>query len=256
MLKKIDLNSDLGESFGQWQMGNDAAILSLVSSANVACGFHAGSPAHLLKTLKAAKAQNVSLGAHVSYPDLVGFGRRNMDISSEELMADVIYQIGALQGLAQAVGMQVRYVKPHGALYNTIAFNERQALAVIGAISAINPQLPLVGLAGSPLLGLAQQKGLKTVAEIFADRAYHSDGTLVSRQQPGAVIHDAQQAAERILKWLTEGGIVSIEGRFTPIEAQSICVHGDTPEALMMATEIHHLLVTEGIGIGSFLADK
>jgi len=255
MLKKIDLNSDLGESFGQWELGNDAAILRLVSSANVACGFHAGSPAHLLKTLKAAKAQNVTVGAHVSYPDLVGFGRRNMDIASDELTADVIYQIGALQGLAQAAGTEVRYVKPHGALYNTIAHNERQALAVIEAILTINPELPLVGLAGSPLLSLAQQQGLKTVAEAFADRAYHSDGTLVSRQQAGAVIHDARLAAARMLQWVTEGGLISIEGDFTPIEAQSICVHGDTPEAVVMATEIHRLLASQGIMIGSFLSE-
>lgn len=255
MLKKIDLNSDLGESFGQWQLGDDAAILRLVSSANVACGFHAGSPAQLLKTLKAARAQGVIIGAHVSYPDLVGFGRRNMDIASEELTADVIYQIGALQGLALAAGTQVRYVKPHGALYNTIAYNERQALAVIDAILAVNPALPLVGLAGSPLLSLAQQKGLKTVAEAFADRAYHSDGTLVSRQQSGAVIHDTRQVAERMLQWVTEGGLISTEGKFTVIEAQSICVHGDTPEAVAMATEIHHLLKSQGIVIGSFLSE-
>jgi len=255
MLKKIDLNSDLGESFGQWQLGDDAAILHLVSSANVACGFHAGSPAHLLKTLKAAAVRNVVVGAHVSYPDLVGFGRRNMDIASEELTADVIYQIGALQGLAHAAGTAVRYVKPHGALYNTIAYNERQALAVIDAILAINPSLPLVGLAGSPLLSLAQQKGLITVAEAFADRAYHSDGTLVSRQQAGAVIYDAREAAEHMLQWVTEGGLTSIEGQFTPIEAQSICVHGDTPEAVAMATQIRQLLESQGIVIDSFLSE-
>lgn len=255
MLKKIDLNSDLGESFGQWQLGDDAAILPLVSSANVACGFHAGSPAHLLNTLKAATAQSVIVGAHVSYPDLVGFGRRNMDLASDELTADVIYQIGALQGLAQAAGTEVRYVKPHGALYNTIAHNERQALAVIDAILAINPQLPLVCLAGSSLVSLAQQKGLKTVSEVFADRAYHSDGTLVSRQQAGAVIHDVEQVAGRMLQWVTEGGLISIEGDFTPIEAQSICVHGDTPEAVAMATQIRHLLESQGIVIASFLTE-
>jgi UPF0271 protein len=256
MLKKIDLNSDLGEHFGQWQLGDDAAILHLVSSANVACGFHAGSPAHLLNTLKAATTQRVIVGAHVSYPDLVGFGRRNMDIASEDLTADVIYQIGALQGLAQAAGTAVRYVKPHGALYNTIAHNERQALAVIDAILAINPGLPLVCLAGSPLVSLAQQKGLKTVSEVFADRAYHSDGTLVSRQQAGAVIHDVGQAAERMLQWVTEGGLISIEGDFTPIAAQSICVHGDTPEAVDMATQIRHLLESQGIVIDSFLSGR
>jgi len=255
MLKKIDLNSDLGEHFGQWQLGDDAAILPLVSSANVACGFHAGSPAHLLNTLKAATIQSVIVGAHVSYPDLVGFGRRNMDIASEDLTADVIYQIGALQGLAQAAGTAVRYVKPHGALYNTIAHNERQALAVIDAILTINPGLPLVCLAGSPLVSLAQQKGLKTVSEVFADRAYHSDGTLVSRQQAGAVIHDVGQAAERMLQWVTEGGLISIEGDFTPIAAQSICVHGDTPEAVNMAKQIRHLLQSQGIVIDSFLSE-
>ena len=253
MLKKIDLNSDLGESFGQWQMGDDTAILPLVSSANVACGFHAGSPANLLHTLRAAAAQHVAIGAHVSYPDLVGFGRRNMDIACEELTADVIYQIGALQGLAKAAGTDVHYVKPHGALYNTIAHHTGQALAVIDAILTVNPALPLVGLAGSPLLKLAQQKGLTTIAEAFADRAYHSDGTLVARTQPGAVIHNAQQAAERMLQWVTEGGLISVEGEFTRIDAQSICVHGDTPDALAMATEVRRLLVSQGIVIAAFI---
>lgn len=252
MLKTIDLNSDLGESFGQWSMGDDAAILKLVSSANVACGFHAGSPAGILETLKAAKAQGVTVGAHVAYPDLVGFGRRNMDIASDELTADVIYQIGALQGLARAAGTEVRYVKPHGALYNTIAYNECQALAVIDGILAVDPQLPLVGLAGSPVLFLAQQKGLKTIAEAFADRAYHADGTLVSRREAGSVLHDAQQVAERMLQLITEGGVQSVEGKFTPIQAESICVHGDSPGAMAMASQIRVLLEAQGIAIRSF----
>lgn len=187
MIKAVDLNSDLGESFGQWRMGNDTAVLEIVSSANIACGFHAGSPEGILKTLKAAKQHQVAIGAHVAYPDLVGFGRRNMDIASDELTADVIYQIGALQGLAKAVGMKVTYVKPHGALYNTIAHDKRQALAVIEAILAIDPQLILVALAGSPLITLAKEKGLRVVAEAFADRAYHADGTLVSRKQGGCI---------------------------------------------------------------------
>ncbi|MCT4716629.1 LamB/YcsF family protein [Enterobacteriaceae bacterium H18W14] len=254
MLKTIDLNSDLGESFGQWTMGDDAAILKLVSSANVACGFHAGSPAGILETLKAAKTQGVTVGAHVAYPDLVGFGRRNMDIASDELTADVIYQIGALQGLARAAGTQVRYVKPHGALYNTIAYNERQALAVIDGILAVDPQLPLVGLAGSPVLALAQQKGLKTIAEAFADRAYHADGTLVSRREAGSVLHDAQQVAERMLQLITDGGLKSVEGKFTPIQAESICVHGDSPGAIAMASQIRTLLEAQGIAIRSFIS--
>ncbi|NWC64751.1 LamB/YcsF family protein [Cedecea sp. P7760] len=252
MLKTIDLNSDLGESFGQWSMGDDAAILTLVSSANVACGFHAGSPAGILETLKAAKAQSVVVGAHVAYPDLVGFGRRNMDVASDELTADVIYQIGALQGLARAAGTEVRYVKPHGALYNTIAHHERQALAVIDAILAVDPQLPLVGLAGSPVLALAQQKGLKTIAEAFADRAYHADGSLVSRLEAGSVLHDAGQVAQRMLQLITQGGVDSIEGKFTPIQADSICVHGDSPGAIAMAAEIRKLLESQGIAIRAF----
>lgn len=185
MRKRIDLNSDLGESFGQWQMGDDAAMLKIVSSANIACGFHAGSPTGILATLRAAMQNNVVVGAHVAYPDLVGFGRRNMDLSYSELFADVIYQIGALIGLATTAGTDVRYVKPHGALYNTIAQDKRQAMAVIDAMLALDKQLELVVLAGSPLVQWAKDAGLNTVAEAFADRAYHADGRLVSRQQAG-----------------------------------------------------------------------
>lgn len=252
MKKNIDLNSDLGESFGQWTMGDDAAILQIVSSANVACGFHAGSPAGILETLRAAKAQGVAVGAHVAYPDLVGFGRRNMDIASDELTADVIYQIGALQGLAQAVGTRVRYVKPHGALYNTIAHDKRQAEAVLDAILAFDASLPLVVLAGSPLLAWAQQKGVATVSEAFADRAYHADGSLVSRREPGAVLHDAGQVAARMLQLITEGGVESIEGVFTPIQADSICVHGDSTGALVMAQAIRNLFISQEIEVQAF----
>lgn len=253
MVTAIDLNSDLGESFGQWTIGNDEAILALVSSANVACGFHAGSPAVMMKTLRAASARGVAVGAHVSYPDLVGFGRRNMDIASDELTADVIYQIGALQGMARAVGTEVRYVKPHGALYNTIAHDERQARAVIEGILDVDPQLLLVGLAGSRLLEWAEQKGLRTVAEAFADRAYHADGTLVSRREPGSVLHDVKLVAKRMLQLVTEGGVESVEGAFTPIKADSICVHGDSPGAIEMARQIRSLLEEQGISICPFV---
>ncbi|WP_273803745.1 LamB/YcsF family protein [Providencia rettgeri] len=252
MKKQIDLNSDLGESFGQWQMGNDGAILPVVSSANVACGFHAGSPEGILKTLKAAKENGVAVGAHVGYPDLVGFGRRNMDISSSELTADVIYQIGALKGLAAAAGTDVLYVKPHGALYNTIAHDKRQATAVIDAIKAIDSKLILVALAGSPLIGWAQESGLNVVAEAFADRAYNSDGTLVSRKQAGSVLHDPKIVAERMLQLVQEGGVVSIDGQFTPIDAGSICVHGDSPGALEMAQQVRLILEKQGIEIYGF----
>lgn len=248
----IDLNSDLGESFGQWKMGNDQAMLQVVSSANIACGFHAGSPVTILDTLKAAKTNNVTIGAHVGYPDLVGFGRRNMDIASNELTADVIYQIGALKGLATSIGAKVSYVKPHGALYNTIANDKRQAMAVINAICQIDANLILVALAGSPLIDWAKQQGLHVVAEAFADRSYHLDGTLVSRKETGAVLHDPELVAERMLQLVRDGGVTSIEGEFVTIEADSICVHGDSEGALAMAQKVREKLQQNGITITSF----
>jgi 5-oxoprolinase (ATP-hydrolysing) subunit A len=252
MNKQIDLNSDLGESFGQWKMGNDEAMLSIVSSANIACGFHAGSPDGILQTLIAAQKQGVTVGAHVGYPDLVGFGRRNMDIASNELTADVIYQIGALKGLATAAGTQVEYVKPHGALYNTIVHDKRQAMAVIDGILRIDNQLTLVALAGAPLIGWAKESGLNVVAEAFADRAYNSDGTLVSRKLAGSVLHDPELVAKRMLQLVNEGGVLAIDGKFTPIEAGSICVHGDSPGALEMARKVRELFELQGIGIHPF----
>ena len=254
--KLIDLNSDLGESFGQWKMGNDEAILKIVSSANIACGFHAGSPEGILKTLNAAKLNNVAIGAHVGYPDLVGFGRRNMDIATEELIADVIYQIGALKGLATSIGSKVSYVKPHGALYNTIAHDKRQAMAVIEAICLIDPALTLVALAGSQLINWAKDKGLNVVAEAFADRAYHADGTLVSRKQEGAVLHDPDLVAQRMLQLVNEGGVTSIDGQFVLIDAGSICVHGDSSGALAMAQKVKERLQQNGITITSFAKVK
>lgn len=250
--KFIDLNSDLGESFGQWKMGNDQAMLQVVSSANIACGFHAGSPVTILDTLKAAKTNKVIIGAHVGYPDLVGFGRRNMEIESNELTADVIYQIGALKGLATSIGAKVSYVKPHGALYNTIANDKRQAMAVINAICQIDANLILVALAGSPLIGWAKQQGLHVVAEAFADRSYHVDGTLVSRKETGAVLHDPELVAERMLQLVRDGGVTSIEGKFVTIEADSICVHGDSEGALAMAQKVREKLQQNGITITSF----
>ena len=251
-MPSIDLNSDLGESFGQWSMGDDAAMLDIVTSANVACGFHAGDPAGILRTLKAAAAKDVTIGAHVAYPDLVGFGRRNMDIASDELSADVIYQIGALQALATAAGTSVRYVKPHGALYNTIAHDTRQALAVIEAIRAVDARLVLVALAGSPLIELARREGLTCIAEAFADRAYTPQGTLVSRREPGAVLHDAEQVAQRMLRLVQSGEVEAIDGSLTRIEADSICVHGDSPGAIQMAREVRQLLERSGVSLQAF----
>jgi UPF0271 protein len=248
----IDLNGDLGESLGAWRMGDDAALLAIVSSANVACGFHAGDPAGILQTLREAGARGVVVGAHVSYPDLAGFGRRNMDVASADLRADVIYQVGALQGLAAAAGTTVRYVKPHGALYNTIAHDERQAHDVIAALLALDPRLVLVGLAGSPLLGWARAAGLRVVAEAFADRAYTPQGTLVSRREPGAVLHDPQEIAARMLRLATGGVVTAIDGSTVRIEADSICVHGDSPGAVETARQVRAVLEAAGVAIRPF----
>ncbi len=249
----MDINSDLGESFGAWRMGDDATMLGIVTSANVACGFHAGDPAGILETLRAAAQHGVAVGAHVAYPDLVGFGRRNMDPTSQELVADVIYQIGALQGLAAAAGTRVRYVKPHGALYNTIAQDERQANDVITALLAVDPGLTLMALAGSPLIGWARARGLRVVAEAFADRAYNDDGSLVSRRLPGAVLHDADAIAERMLRLVQTGEVESITGRSVPVQADSICVHGDSPGAVEMARRIRARLEQAGVALRPFV---
>ncbi|MDN4588372.1 LamB/YcsF family protein [Xenophilus aerolatus] len=248
----IDLNSDLGESYGAWRMGDDAAMLDLVSSANVACGFHAGDPAGILTTLRAAAARGVAIGAHVAYPDLAGFGRRAMDIASADLRAAVIFQIGALQGLATAAGTRVRYVKPHGALYNTIAHDARQAQDVIAAVRAIDPTLALVVLAGSPLAGWARDAGLRTVAEAFADRGYRADGSLVPRNQPGAVLHDPEAVAERMLRLAREGTMVADDGSTVRVDAESICVHGDSPGAVALARRVRERLEAEGIAVRAF----
>lgn len=249
----IDLNSDLGESYGAWAMGDDEAMLAIVSSANVACGFHAGDPLGICKTVKAAAERGVSIGAHVSYPDRVGFGRRDMDVTSAELTADVIYQIGALKGVAAAAGVTVGYVKPHGALYNRIAQDAKQGQAVIDGIRAIDPNLVMMGLAGSPILDLARASGLKVVAEAFADRAYTPSGALVSRREAGAVLHDSAVIAQRMLQLAHDGTIEAIDGSTIKIDAQSICVHGDSPGAVAIAREIRQAFEKDGIAVRSFL---
>ena len=251
-MPRIDLNSDLGESLGAWQMGDDAAMLDIVTSANVACGFHAGDAAGILATLNDAAAKGVSVGAHVAYPDLAGFGRRNMDVASADLRADVIYQIGALKALAQVAGTTVRYVKPHGALYNTIAHDQRQATDVIEAVKAIDPSLALVVLAGAPLVAWAQAAGLTVIQEAFADRAYTPQGTLVSRREPGAVLHDEQLVAQRMLRLVQEGVVQAIDGSETRVQADSICVHGDSPGAVAMARAVRDRLTQAAVTLQAF----
>lgn len=251
-MRSIDLNSDLGEGYGAWTMGDDDAMLGIVSSANVACGFHAGDPLTIRATVDGAAARGVAVGAHVSYPDRVGFGRRPMDVTQAELTADVIYQIGALQGIARAAGTRVTYVKPHGALYNTIANDARQADAVIAAIKDIDPSLMLMALAGTPILQRAADAGLATVAEAFGDRAYTPDGQLVSRREKGAVLHDADAVAARMLRLAAEGVIEAIDGSTLRLHADSICVHGDSAGAVDMARRIREELVSGGIAIAPF----
>lgn len=253
-MASIDLNSDLGESFGPWPMGDDMSMLSLVTSANVACGFHAGDPAGIMSVLAEAASRGVSVGAHVGYRDLVGFGRRNMDPSSAELFGDTVYQIGALMGLAKAAGTTVRYVKPHGALYNTIAHDARQAADVIDAVKAVDPSLILMVLVGAPIVEKAREAGLTVVCEAFADRAYNADGSLVSRRLPGSVIHDPAVVADRILRLVTEGCITAIDGSEVRLETQSICIHGDTPTAVGIARNLRETLVTRGIDLKPFAA--
>lgn len=245
----MDLNSDMGESFAAWKMGDDAAMLDVVTSANIACGFHAGDPAGMLDTLRLAAARNVAVGAHPGYRDLAGFGRRGMDVTARDLTADVIYQIGALDALARSAGTRVRYVKPHGALYNTIAQGGAQADAVIAAIRAVDPALPLMALAGSPIVAEARAAGLEVITEAFADRGYMPDGQLVSRRQEGAVLHDPDEVAQRMLRLAREGVIRAIDGSDVHIDAASICVHGDSPGAVGMAQRIRALFDAEGVRV-------
>lgn len=252
-MASIDLNSDVGESFGNWTLGDDAAMFPYVTSANVACGFHAGDPSVIRRTCREAADAGVVIGAHVGYRDLAGFGRRFLDIQPNELADDVVYQIGALQALAAAEGDKVRYVKPHGGLYNAIIHHTAQAQAVVDAVKAVDPGLPIMGLPGSEVLRLAGEAGLRAVTEAFADRAYNPDGTLVSRSEPEAVLTNPAEVAEHVLRMATEGSVRTIDGSNLKIRAESICVHGDSPGAVAMAAAVKSALGDAGVSIGSFL---
>lgn len=252
MSARVDLNSDVGESFGRWQLGDDNAVLEVVTSANVACGFHAGDPSTLARTCRSARENGVRIGAQVSYRDLAGFGRRFVDATRTELTDDVVYQIGGLQAIAHAAGSAVTYVKPHGALYNTAVHHEQHARAVVDAVAAVDPALPILGLPGSLLLEIAAQRGIRTVREAFADRAYHSDGTLVSRREPGAVLDDLELVAERVVRMITDGVVESIDGRDVRLDVDSVCLHGDSPGAVAMSIATRASLVAAGVEIVPF----
>ncbi|MFC4563273.1 LamB/YcsF family protein [Nocardiopsis mangrovi] len=250
----IDINSDMGESFGRWELGDDDALLSVVTSANVACGFHAGDPSVLRRTCEGAVARGVAIGAHVGYRDLAGFGRRFVDVPPSDLADDVVYQIGALDAFARIAGDRVRYVKPHGALYNAIVHHEEQAAAVVAAVRAYDPSLPVLGLPGSAWLRLAGDAGLRTVREAFADRAYTPEGTLVSRREPGAVLGDPDQVAARCLDIVEGRPIAAVDGSTVRIDADSLCVHGDSPGAVRMARAVADRLSGAGVRIAPFAA--
>ena len=248
----VDLNADLAEGFGIWELGDDDAMLDIVTSANLACGFHAGNPVGLARTCRAAAARDVRVGAQVGYFDLAGFGRRRIEVAPSELTADVIYQIGALQALARAAGTTLAYVKPHGALYNTIATDRDQARAVAEAVHAADPELPVLGLAGSVFFTEARRLGLRTVAEAFADRAYRSDGQLLPRSDFGAVLRDPVQIAERVLDMVKSGTVAAVDGSVVNIDVESVCVHGDSRGAVEIAGAVRNRLVAEGIELAAF----
>lgn len=258
MDRMIDLNADLGEGFGRWHLTDDEALLASVTSANVACGFHAGDPATMRRVCELAAERGVRIGAQVSYRDLAGFGRRAMDVPAAELAAEVAYQIGALEVFARAAGSTVAYVKPHGALYNRAVHDAGQAAAVVegvrlaGAATASGRPLPLLGLPGSRLLAAAAEAGLPTVEEAFADRNYRPDGTLVPRTEPDAVLHDAEQVVERSVRLARDGELVAADGRVLRTGARSLCVHGDTPAAARLAGRVRAELATAGVTVQAF----
>ncbi|MEU6709835.1 5-oxoprolinase subunit PxpA [Nonomuraea sp. NPDC046802] len=248
----IDLNADLGEGFGIWRLGDDLALLDIVTSANVACGFHAGDPVTIRRTCAAAIDRGVTIGAQVSYRDLAHFGRREMEMEPEELCAEVLYQLAAVDGIARAMGGRVSYVKPHGALYNRICRDEVQAAAVIDAVADYDPSLPVLTLPGSVVHVVAKAEGVPTVSEAFADRAYTAAGTLVPRTQPGAVIHDPAAVSARARRMAVDGSVTAADGSSVQISARSICVHGDTPDAVRLAQGVRDTLLEAGVVLQAF----
>lgn len=246
---KVDLNADLGESFGAYTIGMDAEVLHYITSANVACGFHAGDPLVMQKTVKLASERGTAVGAHPGYPDLMGFGRRNMKVKPEEAKAYIKYQVGALMAFTKAAGLKLQHVKPHGAFYNMAAVDDKLALAICEGIYEVDPELIMLGLAGSAHIRAAKEVGLRVASEVFADRAYMDDGTLVPRTMPGAMVHDKDIAIARTVRMVKEGVVETITGKIIPIQADSICVHGDNPDAIGFVRNIRDTLESEGVTV-------
>jgi len=249
----IDLNADLGEGFGRWRLTDDEQLLSVVTSANVACGFHAGDAVTMRRVCELAAARGVRIGAQVSYRDLAGFGRRAMDVPSAELTAEVAYQIGALEVFARAAGTRVSYVKPHGALYNRVVHDEEQAAAVVDGVLLADATLAVLGLPGSRFLEAAGKAGLEGVTEAFADRAYTEEGTLVPRGQEGAVVTDPETVVARSLGLARDRVVTTRSGARIEVEARSLCLHGDTPGAVELARRVRERLETSGVRVEAFV---
>lgn len=245
----VDLNCDLGESFGNYKCGMDEEVLPYISSANVACGFHASDPLVMAQTVAAARENGVRVGAHPGFPDLVGFGRRNMNVSFLEAKTMIQYQIGALEAFCRAGHIEMQHVKPHGAMYNMAGKDERLARAICEGIYEVNPKLVLLGQPGSQMLKAAEETGLKTAREVFADRGYEEDGSLVARTKPGSMITDEEEAVARVIRMIKEGTVTAVTGKEISVQADSVCVHGDGPKALAFVKKIHKALEQEGIQI-------
>ncbi len=246
---QIDLNSDMGESFGAYTIGEDENIINYITSANIACGYHAGDPSVMAKTAALAKQHGVGVGAHPGYPDLAGFGRRNLQTFPGEIRNYILYQIGAMSAFAKAAGTSLQHVKPHGALYNFASENEGAAREIIEAVKSYDPDLILVVLSGSIVAQLAKQAGLKVAQEAFPDRAYLANGQLAPRKLPGSVIHDEAVVRERVVKLITTGKLISIDGKELSLKADTLCIHGDTPGAWKLAKTIRESLEKEGITV-------
>lgn len=252
MTKHVDLNCDMGESFGAWCLGQDEALLELVTSANIACGYHAGDPATMACTVRAAVARGVAIGAHPSLPDLQGFGRRNMAVTAEEAYGLVLYQMGALHAFARAAGGRLHHVKPHGALYNMAARDRTLADAIAQAVWDFDPSLILMGLSGSELIQAGSARGLACASEVFADRGYETGGSLTPRNQSGAMIEDEELVVTRVLRMVCEGKVASRTGEDLIIQADTVCIHGDQPKALAFAGKLREALAAAGVEVRPF----
>ncbi len=247
----VDLNCDMGESFGAWTLGNDAELMNYVSSVNIACGFHAGDASTMRKTVETAIEKNVAIGAHPSFPDLQGFGRREMKLSAQEIFDIVLYQVSALKGICETFGGKLHHVKPHGALYNSAAKNAEMSLAIAEAVKKIDSNLIFYGLSGSFLISEAEKIGLQTASEVFADRTYQADGSLTPRNQPNALIKDTETAVKQVLQMVNAQTVTATNGETISIKAETICIHGDGENALEFARIINKTLTENNIAIKS-----